>query len=98
MAGIQGKCNDGAVQPTMFVVALRAGEYFTLWSWAGLWLAILGLFYLVSSGVTAPNPGAAILMTVAGIALAAASAATLGGVAFVTTQRTRRVLPAAGAN
>ena len=58
----------GAVQLTMFVVALRQGEYFSLWSWAGLTVAILGLVYLVSPGVTAPDPLGAILMTVAGIA------------------------------
>jgi drug/metabolite transporter (DMT)-like permease len=58
----------GAVQLTMFVVALRAGEHFPLWSWTGLTLAILGLVYLVSPGVTAPDPGGALLMTVAGIA------------------------------
>jgi drug/metabolite transporter (DMT)-like permease len=58
----------GAVQLTMFVVALRAGEHFPLWSWTGLTLAILGLIYLVSPGVTAPDPGGALLMTVAGIA------------------------------
>jgi drug/metabolite transporter (DMT)-like permease len=58
----------GAVQVTMFVVALRAGEHFPLWSWAGLTLAVLGLVYLVSPGVTAPNPGGALLMTIAGVA------------------------------
>jgi len=58
----------GAVQMTMFVVALRAGEHFPLWSWTGLLLAILGLVYLISPGVTAPNPGGAALMTIAGIA------------------------------
>ena len=58
----------GAVQVTMFVVALRAGEHFPLWSWTGLTLAVLGLVYLVSPGVTAPNPGGALLMTIAGVA------------------------------
>jgi len=58
----------GAVQLTMFVVALRAGEHFPLWSWAGLTLAILGLIYLVSPGVTAPDLTGAALMTIAGIA------------------------------
>jgi drug/metabolite transporter (DMT)-like permease len=58
----------GAVQLTMFVVALRAGEYFPLWAWIGLALAAFGLVYLVLPGVTAPNPLGALLMTVAGIA------------------------------
>jgi drug/metabolite transporter (DMT)-like permease len=58
----------GAVQITMFSVALRRGEPFTAWSWAGLAAAILGLVYLVSPGVTAPDPFGAVLMVVAGIA------------------------------
>ena len=58
----------GAVQITMFTVALRAGEPFTKISWAGLSLAIAGLVYLISPGVTAPDPIGALLMVVAGIA------------------------------
>jgi drug/metabolite transporter (DMT)-like permease len=58
----------GAVQLTMFIVALRGKEQFPLLSWAGLTLAILGLVYLVSPGVTAPDPLGAVLMAIAGIA------------------------------
>ena len=58
----------GAVQLTMFTVALRSGEQFSAVSWAGLALAIAGLVYLVSPGLTAPDPLGAALMTVAGIA------------------------------
>ena len=58
----------GAVQLTMFVVALRAGERFPARSWVGLALAVLGLIYLVAPGVTAPDPMGAVLMTIAGIA------------------------------
>jgi drug/metabolite transporter (DMT)-like permease len=58
----------GAVQLTMFVVALHQGEYFPLWSWVGLVLAIAGLAYLVSPGISAPDPVGAVLMTIAGIA------------------------------
>jgi len=58
----------GAVQLTMFIAALRAGEYFAVWSWAGLALAVGGLIYLVSPGITAPDIVGALLMTVAGIA------------------------------
>ena len=58
----------GAVQLTMFIVALRGGEQFSLPSWAGLTLAIFGLVYLVSPGVTAPDPLGAVLMAIAGIA------------------------------
>jgi len=58
----------GAVQLTMFVTALRQGEHFPLPSWAGLTLAVAGLVYLVSPGVTAPDPLGAVLMAVAGVA------------------------------
>lgn len=57
----------GAVQLTMFVVALRAGEHFSALSWIGLTIAIAGLVYLVSPGMTAPDPLGAVLMAVAGI-------------------------------
>jgi len=57
----------GSVQLTMFLFALRAGEHFSLVSWAGLGIAIVGLVYLVSPGVTAPDVLGAALMTVAGI-------------------------------
>jgi drug/metabolite transporter (DMT)-like permease len=63
----------GAVQLTMFIVALRSGEHFSPISWVGLVLAIAGLVYLVSPGVTAPDPLGAMLMAVAGIAWGAYS-------------------------
>lgn len=58
----------GAVQLTMFAVALSSGETFSGWSWAGLVLAVAGLVYLVSPGITAPDPVGALLMVVAGVA------------------------------
>ena len=58
----------GAVQLTMFIVALSEGEHFPLLSWVGLTLAVLGLIYLVLPGVSAPDPLGAVLMAVAGIA------------------------------
>ncbi|MDJ0938143.1 MAG: DMT family transporter [Woeseiaceae bacterium] len=58
----------GAVQLTMFTVALRSGERFPPLAWFGLLLAIAGLLYLVSPGVTAPEPLGAVLMAIAGIA------------------------------
>jgi len=58
----------GAVQLTMFTVALRAGERFPPWSWFGLTVAVLGIVYLVLPGVTAPDPLGAVLMAIAGIA------------------------------
>lgn len=56
----------GAVQLTMFAVALRRGERVTAIAWLGYLLAAGGLFYLVSPGVTAPAPLGALLMAVAG--------------------------------
>lgn len=63
----------GAVQLTMFTVALRSGEYFSAVSWVGLVLAIAGLVYLVSPGLTAPDPLGAALMAVAGVSWGAYS-------------------------
>jgi drug/metabolite transporter (DMT)-like permease len=57
----------GTVQLTMFIVALKSGEHFSLLSWMGLAVAIAGLVYLLSPGVTAPDPLGAVLMVVAGI-------------------------------
>ena len=58
----------GAVQLTMFTAALREGERFSWASWIGLSFALAGLVYLVSPGLTAPDPQGAVLMTVAGVA------------------------------
>ena len=58
----------GAVQLTMFTVGLRRGEQFSKTAWAGLGVAIAGLVYLVSPGVTAPDTKGALLMAVAGVA------------------------------
>ncbi len=58
----------GTVQLTMFIFALYQGEYFSPLSWVGLSAAILGLIYLASPGLTAPDPVGAVLMAIAGIA------------------------------
>jgi drug/metabolite transporter (DMT)-like permease len=58
----------GAVQLTMFAFALHGGERFSALSWLGLTLATAGLAYLVSPGITAPDPLGAVLMLIAGIA------------------------------
>lgn len=58
----------GAVQLTMFGVALRSGEYFSPLSWVGFALAVAGLVYLVSPGLAAPDPLGALLMAGAGAA------------------------------
>jgi len=63
----------GAVQLTMFIVAIRGGEQFSLRSWLGLAIAISGLVYLVAPGVTSPDPRGAALMIVAGVAWGAYS-------------------------
>jgi drug/metabolite transporter (DMT)-like permease len=58
----------GAVQMTMFAAALSAGERFPMLAWLGLAVAAGGLVYLVSPGLSAPDPLGAALMAVAGIA------------------------------
>lgn len=58
----------GAAQVTMIGSALRDGEAFPIPARAGFVLAILGLVYLVSPGVTAPTPIGALLMAIAGLA------------------------------
>ena len=58
----------GAVQLTMFAVALSTGERFPALAWLGLGVAAAGLVYLVSPGLSAPDPMGAALMAVAGIA------------------------------
>ena len=58
----------GAVQLTMFAAGLRHGERFAPMAWAGFLLALTGLVYLVSPGITAPAPLGAALMAAAGIA------------------------------
>ncbi|MGA3704924.1 DMT family transporter [Ralstonia nicotianae] len=58
----------GAVQLTMLGAGLRAGERFEPLGWLGFVLALGGLVYLVSPGVTAPTPLGAALMAVAGVA------------------------------
>lgn len=57
----------GAVQLTMFAFALSKGEGFPLPAWGGLLLAIGGLVYLVSPGLSAPDPWGAALMATAGL-------------------------------
>ncbi len=58
----------GAVQLTMFTSAIWQGERFSPLSWIGLGTAFGGLLYLLAPGVTAPDPGGAVMMLVAGIA------------------------------
>jgi drug/metabolite transporter (DMT)-like permease len=68
----------GAVQLTMFIVAVRSGEQFNPWSWVGLGVAFSGLALLVAPGVSAPDPAGSILMIIAGVAWGAYSLAGRG--------------------
>jgi len=68
-----------AVLLTMFVVALAAGETFSAASWTGLATAVAGLVYLVSPGVTAPDPIGALLMATAGVSWGCYSLLGRGG-------------------
>jgi len=58
----------GSVQLTMILTALLSGERPHALEWLGLILALGGLVYLVSPGLTAPSPSGSALMVVAGIA------------------------------
>jgi drug/metabolite transporter (DMT)-like permease len=58
----------GAVQITMIVAGLVAGERLAVAGWTGLALAFAGLVYLVAPGLGAPPLVAALLMGVAGLA------------------------------
>ncbi|HUL03796.1 MAG TPA: DMT family transporter [Gemmatimonadales bacterium] len=58
----------GAVQVTMILGSLRAGDRPNVTQWLGLLIAFGGLVYLVLPGLTAPHPVGAALMLVAGLA------------------------------
>lgn len=58
----------GAVQLTMFAAGLRAGERFAALAWLGFALAVGGLVYLMSPGLSAPPVAGAALMAGAGVA------------------------------
>ena len=58
----------GAVQATMIISGWIKGERMNVIQFAGLFLAIIGLVYLVFPGLSAPSPLGAFLMAIAGIA------------------------------
>src|SRR5512143_1693418 len=58
----------GAVQATMIIAGLRAGERLNARQATGFVLALAGLTYLVRPGLSAPPLGGALLMLAAGIA------------------------------
>jgi drug/metabolite transporter (DMT)-like permease len=57
----------GAVQLTMIGMGLRGGERPQALEWIGLLGAAAGVVYLVSPGISAPDPLGAVFMIVAGI-------------------------------
>jgi drug/metabolite transporter (DMT)-like permease len=67
-AGIGALLLFGAVQLTIIVVALYAGERARWHEWAGLAAAAGGLVYLALPGLTAPPLAGSILMIAAGVA------------------------------
>ncbi|MGH8373286.1 MAG: DMT family transporter [Gammaproteobacteria bacterium] len=67
-AGIGALLLFGAVQVTMIVAGLRAGERLSLRQTGGLALALIGLVVLLRPGLTAPPVAGSILMLTAGIA------------------------------
>jgi drug/metabolite transporter (DMT)-like permease len=69
----------GAVQATMIGVGLREGDRPHRWEWLGLGVAIAGLVYLVSPGLSAPSFAGSSLMAVAGIAWGVYSLRGRGG-------------------
>lgn len=58
----------GSVQATMFARAALAGEKFSAVELAGIAAALTGLVVLTAPGLSAPPPGAALLMATAGAA------------------------------
>jgi len=58
----------GAVQATMIVAGIRAGERLNPLQWMGLLLALGGTVFLVSPGITGPPVLGSALMAAAGIA------------------------------
>lgn len=82
----------GAVQVTMLVAAMLAGERLRLPQWAGFLMAVAGLVWLVLPGVTAPSPAGALLMTVAGVAWGLYSVYGRGSAAPLLETRTNFVL------
>ena len=57
-----------AVQITIIVLSLFAGNRLHISEWLGILIAFAGFVYLVSPGISAPSPGGFAFMTIAGIA------------------------------
>jgi len=58
----------GSVQVTMLVAALKRGEKLQSHQWLGFGIALGGIAYLVSPGVSAPDWRGALLMSLSGVA------------------------------
>ena len=67
-AGMGALILFGCVQATMIGAGLKSGERPHPAQWLGLAMALGGLVYLVSPGITAPDPLGALLMAISGIA------------------------------
>ena len=67
-AGMGALLLFGAVQATMILFGLRKGERLNGWQGVGLAAALGGLVALVLPGLSAPPPGSATLMVIAGVA------------------------------
>lgn len=87
----------GAVQLTMFARAIYSGERLSPLAWSGISLAVAGLVLLLLPGATAPAPGGAALMIVAGIAWGIYSllGRSAGDPLLATSGNFLRALPAA---
>ena len=72
-AGVGALLLFGAVQSTMLAWALKRGERLAWPEWAGLLAAVAGLVALTRPGLSAPDPGGAVLMIAAGVAWGAYS-------------------------
>jgi len=74
----------GATQITMIAAGVRAGERPTIFEWIGLAIAVAGLLWLVTPGLsTSPSPAGVALMFVAGMAWGAYSLLGRGSTAPV---------------
>ena len=58
----------GAVQVTMIVLSIRAGNRLHVLEWAGVGTAFAGFVFLILPGVSAPSPSGFLLMSLAGVA------------------------------
>ncbi|MCH8266325.1 MAG: DMT family transporter [Acidobacteria bacterium] len=67
-AGVGALILFAAVQVTMIAVGMIRGERLRTSEWIGLALALVGLVYLVSPGLTAPSLAGATFMAISGVA------------------------------